>query len=192
MSQQSVEMILVRQLAGYLFVPVVVVDTAGTVIFYNEPAERILGVRFEETGRIDREEADRLIELSEIPRTARTTPDDPCLPRSNSDVPCTRAAGCCAAATACACRSSSPRFPSSIRRSACSEPWRCSGSGKAREGHALRRARLSGGAGPCHRALRRQHVLRARDRPRRHRPRAQRRDGDPDPLPAELRRWTCC
>src|SRR5215470_301878 len=51
MSQQSVEMILVRQLAGYLFVPVVVVDTAGTLIFYNEPAERILGVRFDDTGR---------------------------------------------------------------------------------------------------------------------------------------------
>jgi len=73
MSQHSVEMILVRQLAGYLFVPVVVVDTAATVIFYNEPAERILGVRFEETGPIDREEADRLIELSEDPAAG---PDD--------------------------------------------------------------------------------------------------------------------
>ena len=52
---------------------VVVVDTAGTLIFYNEPAERILGVRFEETGRIDREEAERLIELSEDPSDA---PDD--------------------------------------------------------------------------------------------------------------------
>lgn len=62
--QQSVEMILVRQLASYLFVPVLVVDTTGTVIFYNEPAERVLGVRFEETGRIDREEAERLVELS--------------------------------------------------------------------------------------------------------------------------------
>ena len=50
MAQQSVEMILVRQLASYLFVPVLVVDTTGTVVFYNEPAERILGVRFEETG----------------------------------------------------------------------------------------------------------------------------------------------
>jgi PAS domain-containing protein len=67
MAQQSVEMILVRQLAGYLFVPVLVVDTAGTAVFYNEPAERILGVRFEETGRIGREEADRLIELSDDP-----------------------------------------------------------------------------------------------------------------------------
>ena len=60
-------MILVRQLASYLFVPVLVVDTTGTVIFYNEPAERILGVRFEETGRVDREEAERLVELSEDP-----------------------------------------------------------------------------------------------------------------------------
>ena len=60
-------MILVRQLASYLFVPVLVVDTTETVIFYNEPAERILGVRFEETGRIDREEAERLVELSDDP-----------------------------------------------------------------------------------------------------------------------------
>ena len=73
MAQQSVEMILVRQLASYLFVPVIVVDTTGTVVFYNEPAERILGVRFEETGRIDPEETDRLIELSDDPAAG---PDD--------------------------------------------------------------------------------------------------------------------
>ena len=73
MAQQPVEMILVRQLAGYLFVPVLVVDTTGTVVFYNEPAERILGVRFEETGRIGPEEADRLVELSDDPAAG---PDD--------------------------------------------------------------------------------------------------------------------
>jgi PAS domain-containing protein len=67
MTQQPVEMILARQLAGYLSVPVILVDTAGTVIFYNEAAERMLGVRFEETGRIDREEADRLVELNDDP-----------------------------------------------------------------------------------------------------------------------------
>jgi PAS domain-containing protein len=64
MMNQPVEMILARQFTGYLSVPVVLVNTAGTVVFYNEPAERILGVRFEETGRIDREEADRLVELT--------------------------------------------------------------------------------------------------------------------------------
>ena len=67
MTQQPVEMILARQLTGYLSVPVILVDTAGTVVFYNEPAERMLGVRFEETGRIEREEADRLVELSDDP-----------------------------------------------------------------------------------------------------------------------------
>jgi PAS domain-containing protein len=65
--------LLVRQLASYLFVPVLVVDTTGTVVFYNEPAERILGVRFDETGRIDREEADQLLELSDDPTAS---PDD--------------------------------------------------------------------------------------------------------------------
>jgi PAS domain-containing protein len=54
-------------LTGYLSIPVILVDTAGTAIFYNEPAERILGVRFEETGRIEREEADRLVELTDDP-----------------------------------------------------------------------------------------------------------------------------
>jgi|SRR5678815_2479669 len=73
MAQQAVEMILVRQLAGYLFVPVLVMDTTGTVVFYNEPAERILGVRFEETGRLGPEEADRLIEISADPGA---DPDD--------------------------------------------------------------------------------------------------------------------
>jgi len=67
MTQQPVEMILARQLTGYLSVPVILVDTAGTVVFYNEPAERMLGVRFEETGRIEREETDRLVELSDDP-----------------------------------------------------------------------------------------------------------------------------
>ena len=67
MPQQSVEMILMRQLSGYLFVPVLIVDADGTVVFYNEPAEAILGVRFEETGRLRSDEAARLIELSDEP-----------------------------------------------------------------------------------------------------------------------------
>jgi PAS domain-containing protein len=51
-----VEIILARQLAGYLAVPIFVVDPDGNLLFYNEPAERILGTRFEETGRMAMEE----------------------------------------------------------------------------------------------------------------------------------------
>jgi PAS domain-containing protein len=49
---QEIEVILVRQLAGYLALPVVILDPQGTVIYYNEPAERILARRFDEGGPI--------------------------------------------------------------------------------------------------------------------------------------------
>ena len=45
-----IQIILMRQLAGYLSVPVFLVDQKGNLLFYNEPAEVILGRRFEETG----------------------------------------------------------------------------------------------------------------------------------------------
>jgi PAS domain-containing protein len=50
MSQEEIETILMRQLAGYLAMPVFLVDPGGKLLFYNEPAEAILGQRFEETG----------------------------------------------------------------------------------------------------------------------------------------------
>src|ERR1700756_2624899 len=45
-----IQIILTRQLAGYLSVPLFLVDPKGTLLFYNEPAEAILGRRFEESG----------------------------------------------------------------------------------------------------------------------------------------------
>jgi PAS domain-containing protein len=56
MSQKEIEVILTRQLASYLAMPVFLVDTQGTLIFYNEPAEVILGRRFQETGETPVEE----------------------------------------------------------------------------------------------------------------------------------------
>jgi PAS domain-containing protein len=49
---KEIQVILARQLAGCLAMPILIVDTAGTLIFYNEPAEAILNQRFEETGEI--------------------------------------------------------------------------------------------------------------------------------------------
>ena len=43
-----VELILIRHLASRLAVPVFVVDRAGDLVFFNEPAEAVLGRRFEE------------------------------------------------------------------------------------------------------------------------------------------------
>jgi PAS domain-containing protein len=49
---QQVEVILARQLAGYLALPVVIVDPNLVVVYYNEAAERLLGRRFDEGGPI--------------------------------------------------------------------------------------------------------------------------------------------
>ncbi|HEV8338820.1 MAG TPA: PAS domain-containing protein [bacterium] len=47
---QAIELILMRQLAGSLAMPIFVVDPAGDLLFYNEPAEELLGRRFDEAG----------------------------------------------------------------------------------------------------------------------------------------------
>ena len=52
MAQKEIEVILMRQLASCLVTPIFIVDPAGTLVFYNEPAEAILGLRFEETGEM--------------------------------------------------------------------------------------------------------------------------------------------
>ena len=56
MSTQPIEIILNRQLADCLSIPVFITDTKGTLIFYNEPAEDLLGTRFEETGAMPAEQ----------------------------------------------------------------------------------------------------------------------------------------
>lgn len=55
-SQKEIELILARQLASYLVMPIFIVDPPGNLIYYNEPAEGILGRRFDETGEMPVEE----------------------------------------------------------------------------------------------------------------------------------------
>lgn len=52
MSQKEIEVILARHLASYLAMPVFLVDPEGTLVYYNDPAEKILGLRFAETGEL--------------------------------------------------------------------------------------------------------------------------------------------
>jgi PAS domain-containing protein len=49
-SQQEIEIILCRHWASHLQTPVFLVDPEGTLLYYNEAAESILGRRFTETG----------------------------------------------------------------------------------------------------------------------------------------------
>lgn len=52
MSQKEIELILARQLAESLATSIFLVDPTGSLLFYNEPAEKILGRRFGETGEL--------------------------------------------------------------------------------------------------------------------------------------------
>jgi len=50
MSQQEIEVILSRHLAEHLALPIFIVDPQGNMLFYNEPAEGIMGLRYQDTG----------------------------------------------------------------------------------------------------------------------------------------------
>ena len=56
MSQKEIEIILARHLIEYLALPMFVVDPQGNMLFYNEPAEAVLGVRYNETGTMPAEQ----------------------------------------------------------------------------------------------------------------------------------------
>lgn len=56
MGPKEIEVILMRHLAGCLAMPILIVNPDGALIFYNEPAEQLMGRRFEETGELARDE----------------------------------------------------------------------------------------------------------------------------------------
>jgi len=56
MAHECPELIVMRQLASYLAMPIFVQDREGDLVYFNEPAEPILGRRFDETGSLTRKE----------------------------------------------------------------------------------------------------------------------------------------
>jgi PAS domain-containing protein len=50
MPGHPIEIILLRELADHLSTAIFVVDPDGVLVYYNEPAESLLGRRFDETG----------------------------------------------------------------------------------------------------------------------------------------------
>jgi PAS domain-containing protein len=56
MDQKPLELILARNFLTSLSTPAFLVDESGTLIFYNEAAGAMLGISFEEAGRMPAEE----------------------------------------------------------------------------------------------------------------------------------------
>jgi PAS domain-containing protein len=81
--QHPVEVILARGFTSNLATPAFLVDQEGTLIFFNEPAGELLGVRFEEAGAMGPEEwgwrfaptalDGRPLQLHELPLTIALT-----------------------------------------------------------------------------------------------------------------------
>jgi len=60
---KPIQLILARQLAESVAMPILLVDTEGTLVFYNEPAEAIMRRRFEETGEIRADEWNAIVRV---------------------------------------------------------------------------------------------------------------------------------
>jgi PAS domain S-box-containing protein len=64
--QKSLVLILAREFASQLTMPMFITDAAGDLVFYNEPAERILGQSFAEAGELSAEELARTFPIQNL------------------------------------------------------------------------------------------------------------------------------
>jgi PAS domain-containing protein len=62
---KAISIILARQLASCVTMPILLVDADGTLIYYNEAAEAFMGERFDETGEIPADEWNRLVTVAD-------------------------------------------------------------------------------------------------------------------------------
>jgi PAS domain-containing protein len=64
-TRHEIEVILARQLAGYLALPIVIVDPSHVVVYYNEPAEQMLGRRFDEGAAVPQTELPEVFDFTD-------------------------------------------------------------------------------------------------------------------------------
>jgi PAS domain-containing protein len=76
-TSRAIQIILARQLASCVAMPIILVDAEGTLIFYNEPAEAILNARFEETGEVSAEEWSQMVAVTDEDRNPILPEDRP-------------------------------------------------------------------------------------------------------------------
>ena len=62
---RDVELVLLKQLSSCLAIPMFVVGADGDLLFYNEPAEPLVGQRFEESGELTLDEWGELLETTD-------------------------------------------------------------------------------------------------------------------------------
>ncbi|HSJ35354.1 MAG TPA: PAS domain-containing protein [Acidimicrobiia bacterium] len=66
MPQHPIEIILLRQWASMMSVPIWVTDAAGDLVYFNEPTEGLIGLSFEDAGDISVAELSDRFELCDL------------------------------------------------------------------------------------------------------------------------------
>lgn len=66
MPQNEIELILLRQWASYLTMPIFMVGSDENLLFYNEPAEKLLGHPYEEAGEMPLENLPTMFQITDI------------------------------------------------------------------------------------------------------------------------------
>jgi PAS domain-containing protein len=91
--QKEIEVILTRQLAGYLTIPIFIIDPDGNLLYYNEPAQMILGKRFEDTGEMAADEWGAIFTPMDIDDTPLAVEDLPIMIALRQHRPATKRFG---------------------------------------------------------------------------------------------------
>jgi PAS domain-containing protein len=68
-AQKSLPLILAREFASNLATPMVLMDERGSLVFFNEPAEQIIGQTHAEVGELGPDEWGRLFKVERIDGT---------------------------------------------------------------------------------------------------------------------------
>lgn len=74
MTQREIGLILMRQLASGMAVPILLADQGGDLLYFNEAAERLLGQRFDEVGELQLDDRRRMLAFRD--EAGNALPDD--------------------------------------------------------------------------------------------------------------------
>lgn len=90
MAQHPVEIILLQQWASLMAVPVWITGADGRLVYYNEPAEPIVGVRFEDAGELPADELADRFEMCDVDGTPLSNDDRPLMIALTKQMPAHR------------------------------------------------------------------------------------------------------
>jgi PAS domain-containing protein len=76
-AQKNLPLILAREFASNLATPLTIMDEEGTLVFFNEPAEQIIGQTYAEVGELPAEQWGRLFQIEHLDGSPISLQDTP-------------------------------------------------------------------------------------------------------------------